>query len=91
MNIGEYIGIWGTPLNYEIKDFFDDLQALTDEYAENVSTVDQMDAAFSSFYLEKMQENSDNVFGVYLKLAYARELLPEHLQILVDEASESAE
>ena len=91
VNIGEYIGIWGTPLNYEIKDFFDDLQALTDEYAENVSTVDQMDAAFSSFYLEKMQENQDNVFGVYLKLAYARELLPEHLQILVDEASESAE
>ena len=75
VNIGEYIGIWGTPLNYEVKDFFDDLQALTDEYAENVSTVDQMDAAFSSFYLEKMQENQDNVFGVYLKLAYARELL----------------
>lgn len=91
VRIGEYIGIWGTPLNYEIKDFFDGLQALSDEYMNNVSTVDQMEAAFSTFYRTKMQENSDNVFGAYLTIAYGRELLPADLEILMKEASESAE
>ena len=91
VRIGEYIGIWGTPINYEIKDFFDELQVLTDEYRKNVATVDQKAEAFSNFYRTKMQENSDNVFGAYLKLAYARELTPEDLDIILKEASESAE
>ena len=91
VRIGEYIGIWGTPLNYEIKDFFDELQVLTDEYTQNVATIEQMETAYSNFYRTKMQENEDNVFGVYLKLAYGRELLPSDLEILVNEASESAE
>ena len=91
VKIGEYIGVWGTPLNYEIKDFFDELQVLSDEYAQNVSTVQQMEIAYSNFYRIKIQENSDNVFGAYLTLAYGRELLPSDLEILMKEASESAE
>ena len=91
VRIGEYIGIWGTPLNYEIKDFFDGLQALRDEYEQNVATVDQMEAAFSAFYRTRIQANKDNVLGAYLTLAYGRELLPEDLQILMNEVSESAE
>ena len=91
VRIGEYIGIWGTPLNYEIKDFFDGLQALSDEYARNVSTIEQMNDAFSAFYRTKIQENSDNVFGTYLTLAYARNLTQKDREILMNGTSESAE
>ena len=91
VNIGDYVGLRGTPLNYEIKDFFDDLQALADSYAQNVATVASMEEAYSNFYRTKIQENSDNVFGAYLTLAYGRELLPSDLKILMDAASESAE
>lgn len=91
VRIGEYLNIGGTPLNDKVQDFFDGLQELGDEYRKNVATVDQKKAAYSSFYRTWMQENSDNVFGTYITLAYGRELLPEDLEILMKEASESAE
>lgn len=91
VNVGMYIKTGGTPLNDEIMDFFDGLQALQDEYRQNVATVDQKLAAYSAFYRDVMRENSDNVFGAYVTLAYGRELLPEDLELLMKEASESAE
>lgn len=86
-----YIKTGGTPLNDEIMDFFDGLQALSDEFSQNIATVDQKKAAYSAFFRDRIRENSDNVFGVYLSMAYGRELLPEDLEILTKEASESAE
>ena len=91
VRIDEYINLSGTPLNNEIKDFFDELQELSDSYTQNVATVTSMEVAYSNFYRTKIQENSDNVFGAYLTLAYGRELLPSDLEILKNEASESAE
>lgn len=91
VRINDYINLSGTPLNNEIKDFFDELQELSDSYTQNVATVTSMEVAYSNFYRTKIQENSDNVFGAYLTLAYGRELLPSDLEILKKEASESAE
>ena len=91
VRIDEYINLSGTPLNNEIQDFFDELQELSDSYTQNVATVTSMEVAYSNFYRTKIQENSDNVFGAYLTLAYGRELLPSDLEILKNEASESAE
>ena len=91
VRINDYINLSGTPLNNEIKDFFDELQELSDSYTQNVATVTSMEVAYSNFYRTKIQENSDNVFGAYLTLAYGRELLPSDLKILMDAASESAE
>lgn len=82
--LGEYIGLSGTPLNDEIKKFFDDMQVLADSFAE-VSTVDAMKKAYSAFYLKKILENDDNAFGLYLKFAYASELTHEDLQTLMAE------
>lgn len=83
--LGEYIGLSGTPLNDEIKKFFDDMQAVSDRFGEEVSTVEDMKKAYSAFYLDKMQKNEGNAFGEYLKLAYVRELTPEDLSTLVGE------
>lgn len=83
--IGEYIGLSGTPLNDEIKLFFDDMQAVSDRFDEEVSTVEDMKKAYSTFYLQKMLDNDENVFGDYLKMAYARELTPEDLATLLGE------
>ena len=91
VRIDDYFKLWGTPMNCEIKDFFDELQALADSYTQNVATVTSMEVAYSNFYRTKIQENSGNVFGAYLTLAYGRELLPSDLEILMKEASESAE
>ena len=91
VKIGEYLSTGGTPLNNKVKEFFDGLQELSDEYRKNVATVDQKKAAYSAFYRTWMQENSGNVFGTYITLAYGRELLPEDLEILMKAASESAE
>ena len=88
VRINDYINLSGTPLNNEIKDFFDELQELSDSYTQNVATVTSMEVAYSNFYRTKIQENSDNVFGAYLTLAYGRELLPSDLEILKKEASE---
>lgn len=86
-----YIRTGGTPLNDKVMDFYDGLQALSDEFRQNVATVDQKKATYSAFYRDRIRENSDNVFGMYLSMAYGRELLPEDLEILMKEASESAE
>jgi len=85
VTLGEYIGLSGTPLNDEIKEFFDEMQALSDSFETEISTVEGMKAAYSAFYLRKMQENDGNVFGDYLKLAYARELTVEDLEKLLGE------
>ena len=83
--LGEYIGLSGTPLNDEIKKFFDDMQVLADGFAAEVSTIEAMEKAYSSFYLKKILENEDNAFGLYLKFAYASELTAEDLQTLMTE------
>ena len=83
--VGDYVGISGTPLNDEIKTFFDDMQVLADGFAAQVSTVDDMKKAYSAFYLKKMLENDDNVFGDYLKMAYAIQLTSEDLNTLLRE------
>ncbi len=88
VRVDDYFSLGGTPLNDEIKDFFDELQALTDSYTQNVATINSMEVAYSNFYRTKIQENSDNVFGAYLTLSYGRELLPSDLEILMKEASE---
>ena len=83
--LDEYVDLSGTPLNDEIALFFDDLQAVSDGFSAEISTVEEMRKAYSAFYLGKMLENGDNVFGDYLKLAYARELTSEDLAILLGE------
>lgn len=83
--LGEYVGLSGTPLNDEIKKFFDDMQAVSDRFGEEVSTVEDMKKAYSAFYLQKMLDNDENVFGDYLKMAYARELTSEDLETLLGE------
>ncbi|MGM9736624.1 MAG: hypothetical protein ACI3ZL_09465 [Candidatus Cryptobacteroides sp.] len=82
VKIDEYIFIGGTPLNGNIKEFLDGLQSVSDGFEAEVSTVDQMKKAYSAYYLKSMQDNSENVFGDYLKLAYGRELVPSDLEIL---------
>ena len=80
--IREHIRLSGTPLNNAIKVFFDEMQTLVDGFAE-ISTVEAQKNAYSAFYLRKMQENEDNPFGAYLKLAYMNELTHEDLQKLL--------
>ena len=86
VEIGKYIGLSGTPLNDSIKKFFDEMQDLSDSFETEIATIDTKVKAFSAFYLKKMIENEDHVLGDYFKLAYARELLPADLAILLDRA-----
>lgn len=80
--LGEYIHLSGSPLNNTIKRFFDEMQALVDGF-EEISTVEAQKNAYSAFYLKKMQENEDNPFGAYLKLAYLNKLTQQDLQTLL--------
>ena len=69
IEVGEYISTSGTPLNGQMQEFLNDLQALRSSLDVNIS-IEEMNQLFSEFYKQQILSNKNNVLGQYIYVSY---------------------
>lgn len=77
MELGEYVRVWGTPLNSRVQQFLDDLQACADAVmAREGISEREVKEVFSEFYKLQILSNKDNALSSWILHDYGIHLLP---------------
>lgn len=70
VEIGEYISTSGTPLNHQMQEFLNDLQATRSGIEGRNLSKEEISRTFSEFYKQQILSNKGNVLGEYIFKSY---------------------
>lgn len=81
VTLGEYIETKGTPLNAQVQEFLNDLQATATSIRQREDIgIDEIESLYSAFYRQQILSNKDNPLGAFILRNYGVHLKGEDRQ-----------